>query len=90
MAGVPIGQVESITLDPENQVAMVSMKIQKDVPIDEDAIASVKTSGLIGDKYIKISPGGGLEPIAEGGVIVDTESTVDFEELISKYIFGKV
>jgi phospholipid/cholesterol/gamma-HCH transport system substrate-binding protein len=69
---------------------MVSMKIQKDVPIDEDAIASVKTSGLIGDKYIKISPGGGLEPIAEGGVIVDTESTVDFEELISKYIFGKV
>lgn len=90
MAGVPIGQVESITLDTEDQVAMVALKIEKNVPIDEDAIASVKTSGLIGDKYIKISPGGGLEPITEDGIIVDTESTVDFEELISKYIFGKV
>ncbi len=90
MAGVPIGQVQSIILDTNEQVALVSMKINKDVPIDEDAIASIKTSGLIGDKYIKISPGGGLEPITSGGIIVDTESTVDFEELISKYIFGKV
>ncbi|WP_462324711.1 outer membrane lipid asymmetry maintenance protein MlaD [Desulfoplanes sp.] len=90
LAGVPIGQVEKITLDMDELVAIVSMKIQQDVHIDEEAIASVKTSGLIGDKYIKISPGGAEAPIADGGIIVDTESTVDFEDLISKYIFGKV
>ena len=90
LAGVPIGQVEAITLNTEDQVAMVRMKIQKGIPIDEDAIASVKTSGLIGDKYIKISPGGAEDLIPPDGTIVDTESTVDIEELISKYVFGKV
>lgn len=90
-AGVQIGQVVDITLDKETYQAVVRMKIESDMPVYEDAIASVKTSGLIGDKYIKISPGGGLgERLESGGVIIETESSVDLEEIISKYVFGNV
>ncbi len=90
MAGVEIGRVESIVLDTKDYVAVVKMKIKKNVPIQEDAIASVKTSGLIGDKYISIQPGGSEELLGEGGVITDTESAIDIESLISKYVFGSV
>ena len=90
MAGVPIGQVTDIKLDQVEQVAMVELKIKNSVVLTEDVIASVKTAGLIGDKYIKLSPGGSDEIIKPGGIIIDTESTVDLEELISKYVFGDI
>ena len=88
MAGVPIGQVASIRLDHKEQVAMVKLKIDKDVTLTEDVIASVSTSGLIGDKYVKLTPGGGDENLKPGGIITETESAVDIEALISKYVFG--
>lgn len=88
MAGVQIGQVEAISLDQDRQAAKVKMKIQKGIVLTDDAIASVKTSGLIGDKYIKISPGGSDEVLKPGDTITETESAVDLEELISKYVFG--
>ncbi len=90
MAGVEIGRVTKIDLDTKDFVAVVTMKIHKGVPIQEDAIASVKTSGLIGDKYISIQPGGSEELLKPGGVITETESAVDIESLISKYVFGNV
>ena len=90
MAGVQIGQVDSINLDQERQVARVKMKIQKGVVLTDDVIASVKTAGLIGDKYIKISPGGSDEALKPGDMITETESALDLEELISKYVFGGV
>ncbi|RUM88886.1 MAG: outer membrane lipid asymmetry maintenance protein MlaD [Thermodesulfatator sp.] len=90
MAGVEIGRVTKIDLDTEEFVAVVTMKINKGVPIQDDAIASVKTSGLIGDKYISIQPGGSDELLKPGGVITETESAVDIEALISKYVFGNV
>jgi len=90
MAGVRIGQVESINLDHEDQVAIVKMKIQKDVKLSDDSIASIKTSGLIGDKFIKISPGGSDMILNQGDMIIETESAVDIEELISKYVFGGI
>ncbi len=90
MAGVEIGRVTSITLDTNDFVAVVKMKIRKGVPIQEDAIASIKTSGLIGDKYVSIQPGGSEELLGDGGIITDTESAVDIESLISKYVFGNV
>jgi phospholipid/cholesterol/gamma-HCH transport system substrate-binding protein len=90
MAGVEIGKVESIDLDPERKVAIVRMRIQNGVSLAEDAIASVKTAGMIGDKYVMISPGGSTDTIPPGGAIVETESAVDLEELISKYVFGEV
>jgi phospholipid/cholesterol/gamma-HCH transport system substrate-binding protein len=90
MAGVQIGQVDRITIDKQLQVAVVEMKIRKDITITDDAIASVKTSGLIGDKYIKITSGGSDKILKSGDRIMETESAIDLEELISKYIFGKV
>jgi phospholipid/cholesterol/gamma-HCH transport system substrate-binding protein len=88
MAGVPIGKVEAITLDPERQVARVRLKIQSSVVLTDDTIASVKTAGMIGDKYIKLSPGGSDLILKAGDTIIETESALDLEELISKYVFG--
>jgi len=89
MYGVDIGFVEKIGIDHENGMSAVTLRIHKDVKLTDDTIASVKTSGLIGDKYVKISRGGG-EPIQAGAVLRDTESSIDLEELISKYVFGGV
>jgi phospholipid/cholesterol/gamma-HCH transport system substrate-binding protein len=90
MAGVEIGQVDDITLDPVTQAALVTLKILKTVEVSDDVIASVKTSGLIGDKYIKLSPGGSEDLLQSGAFITETESAVDIEELISKYVFKSV
>jgi phospholipid/cholesterol/gamma-HCH transport system substrate-binding protein len=90
MTGVQIGRVDDITLDQENQVAVVDLKIRRDIVITDDAIASIKTSGLIGDKYIKITPGGAGDMLKPGDTIIETEPAIDLEDLISRYIFGSV
>ena len=85
-AGVGIGKVAGVRLG-ENGLARVTMLVNQDIKITTDAIASIRTQGLIGDKYIKIIQGADEEMLGEGGVIFDTESSIDFEELVSKYIF---
>ncbi len=90
LAGVPVGQVEGFSLDQERWMAVVQMKIIKTIVLTEDVIASIKTAGLIGDKYIKLSPGVSDVPLEPGGMIIETESALDIEELISKFVFGKV
>mgnify|MGYP001548431287 CR=1 FL=1 len=90
LAGVPVGQVEGFSLDQERWMAVVQMKIMKSIVLTEDVIASIKTAGLIGDKYIKLSPGVSDVPLKPGGMIIETESALDLEELISKFVFGKV
>ena len=90
IAGVKVGQVDSISLEPEEQVALVRLKIKKEVVLTDDVIASVKTAGLIGDKFIKLSPGGSDEILKSGDTIFETESALDVEEIISKYAFGDV
>jgi len=89
IAGVGVGKVSNIRLTEEQQ-AEVALYLSNDVKITEDAIASIKTQGIIGDKYIRISQGGSDTYLNEGGMITETESAVDLEELISKYIFGNV
>lgn len=90
MYGVKIGFVEDISLDQEQGVASVEMLIDRDVKLTDDAIVSVKTNGLIGDKYLKISPGGLGDPVHEGDTLFDTNPSIDLEDLISKFAFGKV
>ena len=85
-AGVNIGKVSDITLG-QHSLAKVTMLIHQGVKISSDAIASIRTQGLIGDKYIKIIQGADEEMLSDGGEIFDTESAIDFEELVSKYIF---
>jgi phospholipid/cholesterol/gamma-HCH transport system substrate-binding protein len=88
IAGVEIGRVESITL--ADYQARVTLRLQRDVQLQEDSIASIKTKGLIGEKYVRVSPGGSDKIIGPNGRIREVEAPVDFEELLSKYIFGKV
>lgn len=90
MAGVPIGHVEKITLDKETGGAVVLLNIENGIPIDAFAIASVRTMGLIGDKYIRISPAFSEEILENGGSLTETESSVDIEDIIGKYAFGDV
>lgn len=90
IAGVRIGRVASIVLDEKKPVAVVALQLNKGVQLTDDVIASVKTSGLIGDKYVNLTPGGSGDRLEAGDTIVDTESALDIEELISKYVFGKV
>ncbi|MFN3534276.1 MAG: outer membrane lipid asymmetry maintenance protein MlaD [Desulfatiglandales bacterium] len=88
IAGVRVGSVSRIELLDYN--ARVTMRIFEGVKIQEDAIASVKTKGLIGEKYIEISPGGSDTALLPGETLRDTQPSVDIEELISKYVFGKM
>ncbi|MBN2061137.1 MAG: outer membrane lipid asymmetry maintenance protein MlaD [Deltaproteobacteria bacterium] len=90
MAGVEIGKVEKITLDDRTRVAVVRMRIINGLTIMEDAIATVSTAGLIGDKFIKISPGGSDLILKPGDSITETESSLNLEELVGKYVFGNV
>ena len=88
IAGVEVGRVDAITLS--DYQARVLMSIRQGIRLQEDSIASIKTKGLIGEKYIRINPGGSEKIIAPNGRITEVEPPVDFEELLSKYIFGKV
>lgn len=84
LAGVPIGEVESISLTDTS--AKVHMKVLKSVPIRDDDSAAIRTKGIIGDRYVKIIPGGSEKIVQPGGEIFQTESVVEFEEVIGKFI----
>ena len=88
IAGVEIGRVESIGL--ADYQARVMIRLNRDIKLQEDSIASIKTKGLIGEKFVRISPGGSEKIIQPNGRIREVVAPVDFEELLSKYIFGKV
>jgi phospholipid/cholesterol/gamma-HCH transport system substrate-binding protein len=88
IAGVEVGRVKSITLD--NYQARVVLNLAENVKLQEDAIASIKTKGLIGEKFIEITTGGLEKVIPPGGRIRETQAAVDLEELISKFVFGKI
>ena len=90
IAGVPVGRVTSIRLDPQTFMADVALRINDGVHLSDDVMASVKTSGLIGDKYISLAPGGSDTPLKNGDTITDTEPTLDLEALIGKVVFGGV
>ena len=92
MSGVPVGRVVDIRLDPDplrNQ-AVVRLRLNKDLQLSDDSMASVRTSGLIGDKYVSLSRGGSDQILSSGGAITETESAVGLGALTSKYAFGGV
>ncbi len=88
IGGVEIGKVNGVSLDPETYQAVLSLQINSDIKLQEDAIASIKTKGLLGEKYVQISPGASETLIKDKERLRETESAVDIEELISKYAFG--
>jgi phospholipid/cholesterol/gamma-HCH transport system substrate-binding protein len=90
MHGIKIGEVKSFTLDQENQMAVAALEIDKTITIYADAIASIKTSGLIGDRFVNIDPGGLETKLTSGEYIIDTVSPLDITELIGKVAFGSI
>lgn len=88
IGGIEVGRVENLSIDQGKQVAIVQLKIKKDIKVYDDANVSIKTAGLIGDKYIKLEPGGAGEVLKPGANITETSSPVDIEDMISKYVFG--
>lgn len=88
IAGVEVGRVTDISL--KDYQALVRIRMKQDVKLQDDSIASIKTKGLIGEKYVALTPGGSDMMVKAGGRIRETESAIDFENLISNYVFGKV
>lgn len=87
IAGVKVGKVAAINLSQKNERAQVALQVNDGIMVDEDAIASIKTSGIIGDKYVSISIGGG-DPLKNGGTIIHTESSFVLEDAIGQLING--
>jgi phospholipid/cholesterol/gamma-HCH transport system substrate-binding protein len=90
IAGVQVGQVDAISLDYKEFVALVRLKLREGVQLSEDAIASVQTAGLLGDKFIQLSQGGSDQMLKPGDRIIETEPALNIEDLIRKYAFGKL
>ncbi|MBU3071276.1 outer membrane lipid asymmetry maintenance protein MlaD [Aestuariicella sp. G3-2] len=87
IAGVTVGQVTAIHLDPMSVRAVVDMSIQKQVDyLTTDSIAAIKTAGVLGDQYVSISVGGAPEMLQNGDVITDTQSALVLEDLVGKII----
>jgi phospholipid/cholesterol/gamma-HCH transport system substrate-binding protein len=88
--GIEVGKVGTITMDQENQRAVVEIKVKNGIKIYDDAIASIKTEGLMGDKYISIDPGGSGTLLEPEGTITETQAPVDIVDIVGKYAFGDV
>jgi phospholipid/cholesterol/gamma-HCH transport system substrate-binding protein len=89
VAGVNVGEVAEVALS-STEAALLSLRINKSLKVPVDSIASVKSQGIIGDKYIQLNLGGDEIKFNPGEIIRETESSVDLESLISKFAFGSV
>jgi phospholipid/cholesterol/gamma-HCH transport system substrate-binding protein len=90
ISGIEVGRVEQLSIDQKNQRGVVEMRIKQGINIYDNAIASIKTEGLIGDMDVSIDPGGGGALLKPGGIITETQPPLDIADLISKYVFGEV
>jgi phospholipid/cholesterol/gamma-HCH transport system substrate-binding protein len=90
LAGVTVGRVEGIRMEPSDYSAIVTLRVLSTLRLPMDSMASIKTTGLIGDKFISLSPGADETYLASGSRITMTESAVDLESLIGKMAFGSV
>ena len=90
VAGVPIGRVDAVKMDTTDYSAIATLRISTQLRLPTDSMASIKTSGLIGNKYVSLSPGADEVFLAPGERIVLTESAVDLESLIGRMAFGSV
>jgi phospholipid/cholesterol/gamma-HCH transport system substrate-binding protein len=88
--GIQVGKIDKLSIDSQRQRALVRFKMDRGIKIYDDASATIKTSGLIGDKYLKVDPGGAGELLKPGGTITETSVPPDIEDLIGKYAFGDV
>ena len=90
MLGIEVGRVGRLTMDQKDQKVVVEIRIQKDINVYDDALASIKAEGLLGDMFLSIEPGGAGKLLGPGGTITETQPAVDIVDLIGKYAFGEV
>ncbi len=90
IAGVTVGEVKTIAIKPEDLSALVTFRVESNLKLDNDTVAAIRSSGLLGDKFIALKPGASGTALKPGTLIVDTESTVDLEDLIARFAFGSV
>ncbi len=90
IAGVTVGRVEGIRMEPQDYTAIATLRVMEGLKLPTDSMASIKTTGLIGDKYVALSPGADETYLEPGARITMTESSVDIESLIGKMAFGGV
>ncbi len=88
IAGVPVGEVKRITLKPDDMSALVTFGVDSSLKLDDDTVAAIHSAGLLGEKFIALKPGASGTELNPGAVIVDTQSSVDLEDLIAKFVFG--
>ncbi|HEY3178685.1 MAG TPA: outer membrane lipid asymmetry maintenance protein MlaD [Casimicrobiaceae bacterium] len=88
-AGVVVGRVDRVRFDPKTYRAVVTMSIDNGYPFSTDTIASILTSGLLGEVYIGLDAGGDTKMLADGGMIAKTQSAVVLEKLIGQFLFDK-
>jgi len=88
--GIDAGTVDRLWIDEEKSMAVVEMKLRKGMEVYDDGSAAIKTSGLIGDKYIKIDPGGAGDLLSSGSWITNTSAPLDIEDIVGKFAFGNV
>jgi|TARA_R110002050_G_scaffold99459_4_gene206206 phospholipid/cholesterol/gamma-HCH transport system substrate-binding protein len=89
MSGVRVGLIQSINYDPKAYESVVKISLNNAITVPDDSIASIRTSGIIGDRFVKISTGGSEVNMADGEEFIETESSISIEELISKYMFSQ-
>ncbi|GGP75308.1 outer membrane lipid asymmetry maintenance protein MlaD [Shewanella ulleungensis] len=89
MSGVRVGLIQSITYDPKAYESVVKVSLDNTITVPDDSVASIRTSGIIGDRFLKISSGGSDINMEDGDEFIDTESSISIEELISKYMFSQ-
>ena len=83
-----MGQAKSIRFDPESYQSVVEIVLDESVQVPDDSIASIRTAGIIGDRFIKITPGGSDLYLEDGEEFLETEPSISLEELVSKYMFS--
>lgn len=88
-AGVTVGRVKSIVLDPKTFQGVVTLDVNQGVEFPKDSSAKILTAGLLGDQYIGIEPGGDEKNFTAGDVIRQTQSAVVLENLIGQFLFNK-
>lgn len=89
MSGVRVGLIQSINYDPKAYESVVKVSLDNNIIVPDDSVASIRTSGIIGDRFLKISSGGSEINMEDGDEFIDTESSISIEELISKYMFSQ-
>ncbi|AZG74937.1 outer membrane lipid asymmetry maintenance protein MlaD [Shewanella livingstonensis] len=89
MSGVRVGLIQSINYDPKAYESVVKLSLDNSITVPDDSVASIRTSGIIGDRFVKISSGGSDINMEDGDEFIDTESSISIEELISKYMFSQ-